>query len=74
MPRIRCRYIGCIHLDNGMCSTAIVELDPEEGCRTFTMLEDPFDDDWDEDEDELEGYTDWEDDDDDFRYDIDDDY
>ena len=76
MPRIRCRYIGCMHLENGLCTASLVELDPEEGCATFTVLDDPFDDDWDEeDEDEFEGYEDWEDEEeDDFPYDIEDDY
>ena len=67
MPRIRCRYVGCIHLDNGFCGAPVIELDPDEGCRAFALPSaDIYDDDWDEDE-ELEawdsGYDDDEDDD-----------
>jgi len=57
MARIRCRYIGCIYLDDGYCSAPEVDLDPDEGCRTFAQIEDPFDDDWD---DESDDFDDWE--------------
>jgi hypothetical protein len=73
MPRIRCRYIGCVYLEDGLCSAPIVELDPEEGCLTFSRESDPFDEDWDEEEEEFE---EWEDEDlgDDDWFDIEDDY
>jgi hypothetical protein len=64
MARIRCKYIGCTLLDNGICSATTVELDPDEGCLTFSVITDPFeDDDWD-DEDDMDGYEEWDDDDD----------
>jgi hypothetical protein len=61
MPRIRCHYIDCVFVDDGYCSAAAVELDPDTGCATFTPTEQAAakDDDWEEDE-ELE---EWEDDD-----------
>ena len=73
MARIRCRYVGCNFLDEGLCSAPIIELDPDEGCLTFVQLGDPFEDDEDWDDDELEGYDEWDDDDfDDSLYDDDD--
>ncbi|MEX2161090.1 MAG: hypothetical protein WD751_04170 [Anaerolineales bacterium] len=36
MPRIRCHYIDCVFLDEGYCAAAAVELDPEEGCMTYS--------------------------------------
>ncbi|NPA06358.1 MAG: hypothetical protein GXO54_03020 [Chloroflexi bacterium] len=35
MPRIRCYYEDCIFLEEGYCSAAVVELDPNEGCLTY---------------------------------------
>ena len=64
MARIVCKYISCTFLDDGICSATTIELDPDEGCLTFSHLNDPFeDDDWD-DEDDLDGYDEWDDDDD----------
>ena len=63
MARIRCNYIGCTFLDDGICSATTIELDPDEGCHTFSQLGDPFDDDW-SDEDDLDGYEEWDDEDD----------
>lgn len=74
MARIHCKYIGCILLENGICSATTIELDPDEGCLTFSQIDDPFeDDDWD-DEEELDGYDEWDDDEgyDDVLYDDDD--
>jgi len=72
MPRIRCHYMDCIFLDEGYCSAAAVEIDPDTGCATYAPSEDAIDDeDWDEDE-----LDDWEDDpeeDDDLWLDDDDD-
>ena len=36
MPRIRCKYVDCVFLDQGYCSAAVAEIDPDEGCLTFT--------------------------------------
>ncbi len=36
MPRIRCHYAGCVFLEEGYCSAAVAEIDPDEGCRTFS--------------------------------------
>lgn len=64
MARIRCRYIGCTFLDSGNCTATIIELDPDEGCLTYTQLDDPFDDDDEWEDDDLDGYDEWDDDDD----------
>lgn len=54
MPRIRCRYLDCVFLDDGYCSAAAVEIDPDAGCATYSPNEDAAaDKDWDE-SDELE--------------------
>ncbi len=58
MARIRCRYLDCAFLDEGYCSAALIELDSNKGCLTYTPnAETPIEDDW-TDTDELE---DWED-------------
>lgn len=64
MARIRCKYIGCTFLDEGLCTATTIELDPDEGCLTFNQIGDPFDDDddWD-DNDDLDGYEEWDDED-----------
>ncbi|WKZ34661.1 MAG: hypothetical protein QY332_13655 [Anaerolineales bacterium] len=33
MPRIKCHYIDCVFVDEGYCSAAAVELDPDSGVR-----------------------------------------
>ena len=63
MPRIRCHYIDCVYLEDGFCGIASVEIDPDEGCRTYKHIgESPDDEDWedenleeiwDEDEEDL---------------------
>jgi len=40
MSRIRCRYIDCIFLEGGLCEADAVEIDPDEGCLTYTEIED----------------------------------
>jgi len=66
MPRIKCHYIDCVFVDEGYCSAAAVELDPDTGCATYS----PSDaaaakaDDWDE-EDEKEEWDEEESDEDD---------
>jgi len=61
MPRIKCHYADCVFLDEGYCSAAAVEFDPDTGCVTYS----PTDgaavvEEWDEEESE-----EWEDDDED---------
>jgi hypothetical protein len=29
MPRIKCHYVDCVFVDEGYCSAAAVELDPD---------------------------------------------
>ena len=55
MPRIRCHYTDCVFVDDGYCSAAAVELDPDTGCATYTPNEEAVakGDDW-EEEEELE--------------------
>jgi hypothetical protein len=54
MPRIRCHYLDCAFLDDGYCSAAAVEVDPDNGCITFSpTAEISSEEDWDEEE-ELE--------------------
>ena len=36
MPRIKCHYTDCVFLDEGYCSAAAVEFDPDTGCATYT--------------------------------------
>ena len=50
MPRIRCHYLDCIFLDEGYCSAAAVEFDPDTGCATYSPSEDVEGDDWEEDD------------------------
>jgi len=40
MPRIRCFYEDCIFLDEGYCTAAVVEVDPNEGCLTYKPVGD----------------------------------
>ncbi len=40
MPRIRCHYLDCIFLAEGYCGASSVEIDPEEGCLTFSRVDD----------------------------------
>jgi hypothetical protein len=58
MPKIRCHYIDCAFLDDGYCSAALIELDPDEGCKTYSpTTETPVEEEWEEEELEEE----WED-------------
>jgi len=47
MPRIKCHYLDCSFLDEGICTAGMVELDPDTGY-------------WDAEEDELEEWEDME--------------
>ena len=54
MARIRCHYLDCVFLDDGFCSAAAIEIDPDSGCLTYSpSTEASTDDEWDEEE-ELE--------------------
>ncbi len=54
MARIRCHYLDCAFLDEGYCSAAQIELDPDAGCLTYSPnAEAAANEDWeDTDEDE----------------------
>lgn len=63
MPRIRCLYEDCVFLSKGFCIATSIEIDPEDGCLTYTedsndlisnALMDEADDDYDEFEDSWE--------------------
>jgi hypothetical protein len=59
MPRIRCHYLDCVFLDDGYCSAAAVEIDPDAGCTTFSpTTESSAEDTWEEEEEE--GLEEWE--------------
>ncbi len=60
MPKIKCHYLDCIFLDEGYCSAAAIELDPDSGCMTYSpSSETAAEEDW-EDEEELEEWEDLE--------------
>ena len=51
MPRIRCHYDDCVFLEEGFCGAAAVEIDPDEGCLTYSRVDEvQADEDWDEEE------------------------
>ena len=61
MPRIRCHYMDCAFLDDGYCSAAAVEFDPDNGCTTYAPSADSTqEDEWDEEE-EIEEWEELED-------------
>ena len=39
MPRIRCHYLDCVFLDDGYCSAAAIEIDPDTGCMTYSRAD-----------------------------------
>ena len=72
MPRIRCNYEGCIHLEGGLCTADDIDLDQELGCLTFSQVEeeeiavvDDLEDEWADEEvataEDEEEEEDWED-------------
>ena len=74
MPRIRCRYIDCVFLDDGFCGTAAVEFDPDLGCTTFTRADGlEVEDEWDDETSELDEWDELDMDDDDDLW-LDEDY
>lgn len=51
MPRIRCNYADCVFLEDGLCGANTIDLDPDEGCMTYTHVADvDQDDEWDEEQ------------------------
>lgn len=58
MPRIRCHYIDCVFIDDGYCSAAAVEIDPDIGCMTFSRATDLKEDEWEDPDKELEDWDD----------------
>ena len=55
MPRIKCHYIDCVFLDEGYCSAAAIELDPDTGCATYSPSDEAAaEEDWEEEEEEWE--------------------
>ncbi len=81
MPRIRCHYEDCVFLEDGYCGAAAIELEPENGCLTYTRVdeaedktteeweEEDFEEDADEDGDDYDDEEDedlWEDEDEDY--------
>jgi hypothetical protein len=63
MPKIRCHYIDCGFLDDGYCSAAAVEIDPDTGCATYSPVAGATtEDEWD-DEEELEEWEELDDED-----------
>ncbi len=74
MARIRCHYTDCVFLDEGYCSAAAIELDPDTGCATYSPNEEAAKegwseddaDEWEEDDTEDEEDDSWEEDEDEF--------
>ena len=59
MPRNKCHYLDCVFLDEGYCSAAAVEVDPDAGCTTYSPSgESEAEVEWDDEESE-----EWEEDD-----------
>ncbi len=58
MPRIRCRYMDCIFLEENFCGAAAIELDPDTGCQTYSQSEETEADTEEWEDDELD--EDWE--------------
>ena len=72
MPRIKCHYVDCVFLDDGYCSAAAVEIDPDSGCATYspsdaaeTEWEEEEETEWEEEESEDEDDELWDDEDED---------
>ncbi len=52
MTKINCKAIDCIYWEDGHCATDKIIYDPEEGCLTYSLIDDILDaDDWDKDGD-----------------------
>jgi hypothetical protein len=57
MPRIRCHYLDCVFVDDGYCSAAAVEIDPDTGCATYSPTDEAAAENW-EEEEELDEWED----------------
>ncbi len=57
MPRIKCHYMDCVFIDEGLCSAAAVEIDPDTGCATYSPTEAAAAEGW-EEEEELDEWED----------------
>ena len=59
MPRIRCHYEDCVFLEDGYCGAAAIELEPENGCLTYTRVDEAEDgkatEEWEEEDFDEEG-------------------
>lgn len=74
MPRIKCHYIDCVFLDEGYCSAAAIELDPDTGCATYSPSDEAVaaeeweeeEEEWEEDETDEEDDELWDDEEDEF--------
>lgn len=69
MARIRCHYTDCALLDDGYCSAAHIELDPDTGCATYAATEDKLRGELDVDEVDIDEVEDEEEDEDDSGWD-----
>jgi hypothetical protein len=67
MPRIRCNYEGCIHLEGNFCTAGEIELDQELGCLTYSVVDDEIEAVVADDEEEIEEavVAEWDDEDED---------
>ena len=62
MARIRCHYTDCVFVDEGYCSAAAIEIDPDTGCATYSPTDEAAaKDEWDEEEEELDEWEEEED-------------
>ncbi|MBI5934032.1 MAG: DUF1540 domain-containing protein [Chloroflexi bacterium] len=51
MARIRCHYTDCVFVDEGYCSAAAIEIDPDTGCATYSPTDEAAaKDEWEEEE------------------------
>ena len=51
MPRIKCHYMDCVFIDEGLCSAAAVEIDPDTGCATYSPTDEAAaEDEWEAEE------------------------
>ena len=66
MARIRCHYTDCVFVDEGFCSAAAIEIDPDTGCATYSPTDEAAaKDEWDEEEEELDEWEEEEEEEDD---------
>jgi len=63
MPRIRCHYSDCVLIIDNYCTAVAVEVDPNNGCATYSTEDSVVKAEDEQDEDEFEELEEWEDDD-----------